>query len=72
MESLGLLLLNNIDVILSPNCFRLSLFLQSFIAEFFSFCIFNWKGNPEKGVMEILKSIFSATCSSSWYAYILT
>ncbi|CAL9218434.1 unnamed protein product [Arabidopsis halleri] len=23
-------------------------------------------GNPEKGVMEILKSIFSATCSSSW------
>ncbi|CAH2036358.1 unnamed protein product [Thlaspi arvense] len=24
-------------------------------------------GNPEKGVMEILKSIFSATCSSSWY-----
>ncbi|ESQ30399.1 hypothetical protein EUTSA_v10011218mg [Eutrema salsugineum] len=23
-------------------------------------------GNPEKGVMEILKRIFSATCSSSW------
>ncbi|KAJ0242181.1 Uncharacterized protein HA466_0206780 [Hirschfeldia incana] len=23
-------------------------------------------GNPEKGVMEILKSIFPATCSSSW------
>ncbi|KAL0803977.1 hypothetical protein Bca101_096467 [Brassica carinata] len=23
-------------------------------------------GNPEKGVLEILKSIFSATCSSSW------
>ncbi|XP_019090742.1 PREDICTED: UPF0505 protein-like isoform X2 [Camelina sativa] len=23
-------------------------------------------GNPEKGVMEFLKSIFSATCSSSW------
>ncbi|XP_056844300.1 uncharacterized protein LOC108854015 [Raphanus sativus] len=23
-------------------------------------------GNPEKGVMKILKSIFSATCSSSW------
>lgn len=41
-------------------------YLQSFITEFF-FCKFNWKGNPEKGVMKILKSIFSATCSSSWY-----
>lgn len=54
-------------MILSPSCFHLS--LTSLLHNWEFFCIFNWKGNPEKGVIEILKSIFSATCSSSRYVW---